>query len=383
MDRRYRRLLSSIMYVKMNRWANSESKNSVFYLDVFLALSIISIPFLIYLHLLFPAIESSELVLFGMEFQHGYYDNQTFVWLVLTGIVPILLISIYFLAAKGFSKYGLLLLISFFYFDFVSSVAKQNLLFSLVNLKAIIGLVGYLVLLIYLDRRIQKVVKDQLSIPLPKILKEIEGKKYERINKTAKTLINNEKSSSQNHYLCKVYRVLEVLNNDEEFKANKFSNYHQKEVLSRGLLTISILVASLLIVIWNYIPFNIDKITLLGFDFPSFGFESIKVFVWYLGAKVAIILISLIQFFNSNKWWKFAYLAPVMIYLYQVFEILFLDSIIIESFGNVNILPFVFLTIWVVILFSFSVKRILQAEYYREILKSKFEEVIYKEALGK
>ncbi len=77
---------------------------SIYKLDMLIAIIIALLPFFGYIHLLFSE-EIKTFSLFGFEYSHIFSSNRSFVWSLLKNIIPFTLLMIWFLTISLRYKY--------------------------------------------------------------------------------------------------------------------------------------------------------------------------------------------------------------------------------------------------------------------------------------
>jgi hypothetical protein len=130
-----------------------------------------------------------------------------------------------------------------------------------------------------------------------------------------------------------------------------------------------VLVLSIALLVQLWIPAKQTQFEFLGINISSFGFFDFKTFFYYASNKLILFALGVIWFATCRYWWRWAIFSPILFYLYQFWEI-FQPVKDINSAGNLNILPLVFLTVLVIILLWGLIRRISVNRDYREFLKN-------------
>ena len=146
-----------------------------FSFGLIIALLILLFPFLNFFHLLFSP-ENNKILLFGNTVNHGYPDNQVFVWFVTSDLISLIYLSAVLFLSFGFWRNFLLPAIVYFltypiwmfasddssYFSFISSFFGL----TMVSLT--------LIIVKLLDTLSKKVIcKNNLNLSLAQIWKEM------------------------------------------------------------------------------------------------------------------------------------------------------------------------------------------------------------------
>ena len=135
------------------------------------------------------------------------------------------------------------------------------------------------------------------------------------------------------------------------------------------------LATSLLLFIDNFIPPGDQSVNLGGIIIGSFGFQDVKTFSWYISQKFALCIITIIWLFSCVSWWRWAILSPIIFYSYQFWES-FQPVYAVDGQGNLNILPYVFLTILGVLLLSKVIRRFSINLDYQALLEEELDKSI-------
>jgi len=88
---------------------------------ILIALLILSIPFLLFSHLLVDNY-SDSISLFDFEYQHGFPSNQSFIYILLISIIPILLFSIWFIECNYWWRWVIVMT----FFPWVDSLIRYK-----------------------------------------------------------------------------------------------------------------------------------------------------------------------------------------------------------------------------------------------------------------
>ncbi|MDM9631804.1 hypothetical protein [Robiginitalea aurantiaca] len=173
-------------------------------------------------------------------------------------------------------------------------------------------------------------------------------------------------------YLYRVYYYSDLLDMHNT-KVSRQQPEHR--ALSRGqnISRIALLLfLSMLIFVHHWIPDGQNQIEILGLEIGCFGFRDLSTFLFYASNKFVLCVLGLIWLLNTQYWWRGAILSPVLLYLYQFWEI-FQPMPVLESEGNLKIMPLIALTISAVALLWALIKRISENQVYQTLLKSELD----------
>jgi hypothetical protein len=191
-----------------------------------------------------------------------------------------------------------------------------------------------------------------------------------RCNREIRKTLKLKSHLSPKEYLYRIYYYSNLVDRMElnDSSINDPSNKSTNSVLNKGVSSI-VLVLSIVLLVQLWIPAKQTQYEFLGLNISSFGFFDFKTFFYYASNKSILFALGLLWFVTCRYWWRWAILSPVLFYLYQFWEI-FQPVKDINSTGNLNILPLVFLTVLVVILLWGLIRRISVNRDYREFLKT-------------
>jgi len=219
--------------------------------EVLLAIVLFCLPFLLWVHVLFSDEEFTVLKVLNWEYNHGYEVDRTFVWILLSHVIPISYLVTYFWFGKSrirFPILGLILVLMYSLVQellrgFVEMPRENN---SNIALFLIIGIVFFFSRLIVKKKNTHH---DILSLPFS--LREI---------------------------LQSSILVLLVF----LFFIQKIESFYEMKSIELGIIR-----------------------------FHSYGFYSIAILFWVLSVKLMVCIPSIMWILEERKWWKYALLNPI------------------------------------------------------------------------
>lgn len=80
-------------------------------------------------------------------------------------------------------------------------------------------------------------------------------------------------------------------------------------------------------------------ITVLGYVIDRNGFADLNTYGWFLLSKIVPFYLLLIWFFTCKHWWYHTILIPVIMYAFQIFEVVYSDGNIVDTKNILWLLP--------------------------------------------
>ena len=331
--------------------------------DVLIAITVALSPFLAYTHLLFSN-ELKEILLFGIEFSHGFPSNSTFIWYLFKNIIPFTLLVIWFLTIAMRWKYLLLPLLTLYLYntlDYLFDSFRINnirliydgnaiLLIKIIIIASVIGIIFFCdsyYFKRYRRRLLEISIKSILSVNI-KNSNNIYSEKLQ-------SLMEKRDKITETSYLKKAYNAKLVLEDrlqmDNCNSKDEVNNNHE----SLNLMVICVLVVTTLLwFIHNFIPAK--EVWDLGImQVHSHGFINVQIFLWFLIRKLIIIIPMTLWFLSSQQWWKYAILSPIILYSYQFWEAT-QDINTLDAAGNIKAFPAIFCVVLILIVISKAIK---------------------------
>ena len=152
----------------------------------------------------------------------------------------------------------------------------------------------------------------------------------------------------------------------EEFVG--FDNYLMLAILFFGVIIIGI---TLLLFIHTLVPKNIFSIEFLSFEIGSFGFNSVHTFIWYFSHRLSLLILFSWCFIQSEHWWRWSLLSPIIFYTYQLWELFI--RVRIDEIQNILYLSPILLLIVLIHLISKSIRKQFQTYQYKIMIENELE----------
>ena len=324
------------------------------------ALLILLTPFFTFFHLL-ADYDSNIFTFFDLSIDHGFPNNQVFVWVIISHIIYYLYFLMLFLFATGFWRTFLLPIlfhwIAYPFWLFNSSL--KNYFEYLIGDDSIIILILVILTTLLLEIYIAlHYHQNQIKLTSGYYWREIFTSRNSRFNREIGKTINNRSKFTLKEYVCRIYHYRLLFYKDSSMLVKAEEVPDGKFRLNENLfLSLFICVLALLLIIHHIIPSGLEKVTFLGIQISSFGFLDISTFVFYVSQKFVLLCVVIIWFITSNNWWRWAILSPIFFFSYQFWES-FQDTLFLESYGNLRVLPLVLLTMLGVFLLSKVIRRV-------------------------
>lgn len=340
-------------------------------IDVSIAVMVLLLPLLSFLHLLIPS-NGDSIQLLGFGFAHGFADNQVFIWFLFMYISSYLFTLSIFLFSKGLWRFLLLPPLCYFVCYPIWVYHEESTYFS----DPIFGLPGFLLMFftvvvnLFLDDVVRKkLLKINIGLTFEAGCRELFEAWNSRYNREIRKTLQHKSDFSPREYLQRVYYYSSLA--DRMYGINPVSRV--TSVRGSGVflnLALGGLLLALLAVLFahHWIPENETSSIVLGLEVGSFGFRDSSTFFFYASNKMVLCVLGLIWFATCRYWWRWAILSPVLFYLYQFWE-LFQSINDIDSTGNLKVLPLALSMAIVVAVLWKLIRSISTTRDYRQLLK--------------
>lgn len=225
--------------------------------EILLAFGIFFLPVLTYCHLYFDDSHVTSMNFLGYGYTHQYASDETFTYFVLSWAVPLLLFM----------------------------VVWKNTLFYL---KVLFSFPIYMVLWRLLS------VLQPLDIQIEDF--------YFKIASAAIIIL-----------------LLSIeLNKEIDKKSLSF-----KYIISPKKIFLLIVLTSLPFVLnlWKWFPIGTPSLQFLFFEIQHYGFVDANMALYSITYKICLLTPLLIYFFIEKRWWKYAFLSPMFLYINQFLNI--------------------------------------------------------------
>lgn len=350
--------------------------------DIKVAVVICLAPFLIFLHLLFSE-NSNTFHLFGLEFIHKYPDNQVFVWSLLVSLIPFIITFIIFITTRNGWRYFLLPLLVYLFISTLMIFTDHWQEYRyLLKKEGIIWTLFFLENILFYDKSVFKKYRTwKLEISKKDLWQEVIYGSYGKLNKRVIEILRSKNLTSLNLYLCKIYYILQILNQKSPNQKKEISSdcTNPSSIRSNLINGVLLVLFTGLLFTYTFVPNGVDYINIQDFKIGSFGFKTVRIFVWYTFSRISLLLLFSWCFFQCKQWWKWSMLSPIVFYTYQLFEIFI--KMTMDEFQNIIILSPIFFLLIIIHIHSKSIRRQLQTLYFKELINCELEERI-KEAVN-
>lgn len=91
-------------------------------------------------------------------------------------------------------------------------------------------------------------------------------------------------------------------------------------------------------VVYDLVPNN-GKLSILGFEISNHGFDHASMFLWSMSYKVSTLVLVTICYFTQRKWWRFALLLPILLFIYEIRSLLNPDRDFMVEHEIIEALP--------------------------------------------
>ena len=347
--------------------------------DILLAFVVLGLPFCLFLHLFFEDDGNQYFSLFDRYYYHGFSTTRAFAWFVLSKLIPLLLVLIWFFTSTKWWRYYILAPIGLYVYSIVSFFLDRVFLSvdTLVETFSISILICLLVVLF--DEFI--VNKILVQGYMPSSYRTLKNRSlYKRVKNQLENIRNLKSSLNAIQYGSRLQH-LDILLSDKVIQEFEIKSYLSKTNPNKTTGDFINVVLLMLIPIihstHHLIPSGLNEFEILGLKIGSNGFQDFNTFYWFAMSKFCVVVLMIAWFISTKIWWRFVVLSPVLLYLYQFIESL-QDIRYLDSTTNINVFPAILTLLIILVLLSYNYKykfRIL--EIYDEV-ENELEEFIDK-----
>ncbi len=332
--------------------------------DALIAITIAVLPFLGYFHLLFSD-ELNTISLFGWEYSHIFPSNTLLIWYLLKDIISFTLLLIWFFTLSIKWKYFLVPLFILYINDILENLFEPYGKYSFypfyfehypITIKILI--MSFIIGSIYfIDINYFKHYRRQLlEISIKSILSTNIKNANNIYNEKLQSLIERRESLTKTSYLKKIYNAKLILEDRLQMYSgtSRVEDNNNKEKLN--LLVIVLLVFTTLLWFIHYLIPEYQQVLDLGIvQINNNGFESVRIFLWFLLQKLIILIPMTLWFLTCQQWWKYAILSPIILYSYQFWEAT-QDVSFLDEAGNISAFPAIFCVVLFLLVISKAIK---------------------------
>lgn len=320
--------------------------------ELVVAILILTLPFLIYVHLLFSD-NSQDFGFLFWKWGHGYKNNQLFVWNFLSDLIPLCLLIIAFISSISYIRFYIIpFIITFFYF-LLSDLFFLDPAFFFTRIEGYLFAILIFLIVLKLDNLVlNKIRINLLTFSSKDFLRELIALRYTRILENIEKTTRGSDNITTLQYISRLHFYNELIQKAiEQSQKSKKQNINWLSTRFSKLLVIACLVFSLFLnFVYLAIPEEVSKIKIGLLAINDLGFGSLSDLAWYTLKKVSLLIVFVIWFSTSKNWWKIAILSPLLIYLFQLTEV-FYEVDYIETYLKTSVIALViFLSLTVLIL---------------------------------
>lgn len=344
-------------------------------IEFFMGLVISTFPFLIFIHLFFSS-ELNYIEILGWKYKHGFRTNDTYIWFLINAFLPLFFNSIFFLITYQKWRYFLLPIIYVNLGLFTSYFFPEiQIIEFLMSWTAIVYGLAYLLLLFGLSKLSNAYRVKAISIDFKTLFNESAFGYFQLFNTKIKEILESKSDNGLKNYTYKVYYLLE-LSKEREKKINIRNLETEKFKITDLVMGVVLLLIGSLYIIYTFFPKQ-KELVVAGMEISAFGFLDIYSLAWYMGQKVAMIILLAIWFLSNAHWWRWALFSPLALYSYQFWDI-FSYNPSLEEWGNFIVLPLTLITLTIIVVMGQLVIKQDRLMVYKKKLEALLENNINK-----
>jgi hypothetical protein len=342
--------------------------------DVIIPLIIILVSISLYIHLFFSKTEN-YFTFFNYKLQHYYFSNDLFVWVLLSCVTPITLLSIWFFTSIHLWRNYILFPLFIFIYEFCARFINIDNLTTLLENMVFKFLLSLIVLggLILIDKfRLTKQLKRNyllLDLEPDLVLNGNSKKLYYKLSEWTSNLESIKGALSKEQYLKKLYQTRHVLDEESSFINLQPNGGRNKRRIFELISSIILASIPILYILSRLIPEGPKSFSYGWFYIHDHGFKDLHIFFWYIFYKIFALLPLMIWFISSKNWWRYAIMVPITLFTYQIWEMFKDDSNVVDQFELVKAAPAILFIIGLILFLSFQIQ-------YRHKLHDIYEDIL-------
>ena len=324
--------------------------------DIILAIVIIVLPFLLYIHVYIEESELTYFMILDYKYEHGARGVKYFIYYVSTKLIPISVLGIWFLTSSNWWRYFILIPILFLLYGLTKIVyptdfdKNHHIYFS------VFCICFFLVCFLFFDFFVFKAYRKTKLMVAPIRIFKNEKERYHQIHKKfgPNAMASHKKVSEKSYfkqlYTGKIYmqKELKIL-----FTSTEVKKFNWKIDAISVFLLVS---TSFILHFHRIIPDGIEVYHTKWFTITSHGFNDISYYWYYMGMKLAFLIPLCVWFVTSRYWWRFAIFSPIILCTYQVWALYQNTSEQLDEYEYIKAFPTTCLLILFLLLLSHVVK---------------------------
>lgn len=352
---------------------------------IFISMVILS-GFLVYFHNLTPDIKTWKTFFFTLT-PAASYSVQTFSYVALIKLTPVLLFSIWYVCDGHWWRYAIAVPLGYLMYQ-MCTFLNNNLDWRVDN--EVIHFLPIIIFALCLLTLIQFKLKYKYNNlgAIHKIDSEnlhlIPSRRQnnKRINKIQNVLLLDNINRAQLNTIYKEYDFLRRVDSNLDRRIYDFT---QSGVANRSISSLKWILELLIFIFIVSMPLIFafyeiskpgEKVLEYGFfKITKHGFSDVRTFLWVLATKLIVVLPLTIWFFTNRYWWKYFLLIPFSIYSIQIVE-LFKTEDPIDGVELKMVIPLVALIVGVMMVFSLRIRKYLSLMEFYSVMESKINTTI-------
>lgn len=107
----------------------------------------------------------------------------------------------------------------------------------------------------------------------------------------------------------------------------------KKKFVIESIIVFFIAITPFLFKVYDYLPDDNPETTIsfLGISIGSNGFNNVSAYIWFLTGKIIPLYLLVFWFLTSKNWWYHILLIPILMYAFQLFELLYSEDDVIDT----------------------------------------------------
>ncbi|MGB5821342.1 MAG: hypothetical protein WBG90_17790 [Saonia sp.] len=92
------------------------------------------------------------------------------------------------------------------------------------------------------------------------------------------------------------------------------------------------------------------------FNIGNYGFNDVRIFLWYVYIKLFVLIPLCIWFITSTNWWRYSLFSPIIIYTYQLWEAVQDEIELVDETAYLDALPIILLLLFFLLILSHFIR---------------------------
>ncbi len=125
-----------------------------------------------------------------------------------------------------------------------------------------------------------------------------------------------------------------------ETKTSEKSIKIKRKIFIDSFVLFLIAISPFIFKLHEYLPRTAgETFNFMGLTIDSNGFADVSTYGWFLVGKLVPFYLLMIWFFTCKQWWYHIIIIPIMMYAFQIFEVVYSDDFYVDTENMLWLLP--------------------------------------------